>query len=94
MLELREAAEWYENERGGLGAELIEEFEQTLDEALEHLEIGAVVAMTSGGEAIRRFRLGRFSRYAIYLVRSDDIPTVIAFEHASRRPAYWLQRLQ
>ena len=44
VIELREAAEWYEGEREGLGAELIEEFERTLDGALQDLALSAPVA--------------------------------------------------
>ena len=94
IIELREAAEWYEDEREGLGAELVEEFERTLDGALRDLEIGAVVARTAGGKPVRRFRLKRFYRYAIYVVMFEDLPTVVAFERASRRPEYWLHRAE
>lgn len=91
--ELRAAAEWYENEGEGLGAALVEEFERALDDALRNLEIGAVVGRAKGGEAIRRYRLRRFTRYAVYVVVLDETLTVVAFEHASRRPGYWLRRI-
>jgi len=94
LVELREAAEWYEEQRPGLGGDLVEEFETTLDEALCNLERGPVVARTSGGRAIRRFRLKRFARYAVYLLEVDDVVHVVAFEHSSREPGYWRDRLK
>ena len=94
LIELREAAEWYEEQREGLGGELVDEFERTLEDALGRLETSAAIAKTSGGLPIRQFRLDRFSRYAIYLVVFDDVPVVVAFEHASREPGYWRNRLK
>jgi hypothetical protein len=94
LIELREAAEWYEEQREGLGGDLIDEFERTLEDALGRLETSVAIATTSGGLLIRRFRLERFSRYAIYVVVFDDVPVVVAFEHASREPGYWRDRLK
>jgi hypothetical protein len=94
LIELREAAEWYEEQREGLGGDLIDEFEQTLEDALGRLKTSAAIAKTAGGLPIRRFRLERFSRYAIYIVIFDDLPVVVAFEHASRKPGYWRDRVK
>jgi hypothetical protein len=93
LIELREAAEWYEEQREGLGGELVDEFERTLEDALGRLETSAAITKTSGGSVIRRFRLERFSRYAIYLGVIDDVPVVVAFEHSGREPGYWRRRL-
>lgn len=62
LIELRAAAEWYEEQREGLGGELVEEFERTLEDALTGLDRSAVVAETGRGLEIRRFRLERFRR--------------------------------
>lgn len=94
LLELRDAAEWYEEQREGLGGDLVDELEQTLEEALKDPELSAAVATTAGGLPVRRFGLPRFSRYAIYLVVFDGVPEVVAFEHASREPGYWRDRLK
>jgi hypothetical protein len=88
LLELRAAAEWYEEQRQGLGGERVDEFERTVDEALENLERSAPVATTRGGLPIRRFRLARFARYAIYVAVFEGVPHVVAFEHGSREPGY------
>lgn len=65
LFELREAAQWYEDQREGLGGELVDEFERTLEDALGRLGTSTAIAETSRGLAIRRFRLKRLSRYAI-----------------------------
>lgn len=93
LIELTEAAEWYEEQRPGLGGELIDEFERTLAHAADSPGTSAVVATTCSGLGVRRFRLRRFSRYAIYLVVMQGLPVVVAFEHSSRKPGYWRDRL-
>lgn len=94
LLELREAAEWYDEQRPGLGQELVAEFQRTLEEALGRLETSAPVTRTAAGREVRRFRLKRFSRYALYLVVVEETPIVLAFEHGSRRPGYWRERIE
>jgi hypothetical protein len=55
---------------------------------------GALAGKTPGGSEIRRFRLRRFSRYAILMADIHGVPTVLAFEHSSRRPGYWRERIE
>ncbi|MBI2895553.1 MAG: hypothetical protein HYY06_18495 [Deltaproteobacteria bacterium] len=93
LAELDEAAVWYEEQRAGLGAALIAEYRDRLALALEMPKSGSPAGATPGGSEIRRFRLERFSRYAILLATIRGIPTVLAFEHSSRRPGYWRVRL-
>ena len=49
---------------------------------------------TPGGNEIRRFRLYKFKRYALVMATIDGVPTVLAFQHSSRRPGYWRDRLK
>lgn len=92
--ELEEATTWYEEQRKGLGLELLAEFRERLAWALEMPTTGAPAGYTPGGSQIRRFRLRRFKRYAILLATIHGTPTVLAFEHSSRRPWYWRDRLK
>lgn len=94
LAELDAAAFWYEDQREGLGLELVSEYEKRLDLALRMPHVGTLAGATSRGNDIRRFRLERFTRYAILMATIDDIPTVLAFEHSSRRPGYWRDRLK
>ncbi len=93
--ELAEAAAWYEREAApGLGADLIAEYETRLAMGLERPGAGTIVATTSAGAPVRRYRLKRFKRYAILMVEIDGHPTVLAFECSSRKPGYWHDRLK
>jgi hypothetical protein len=77
-----------------LGVELVAEFRERLAAALEMPATGALAGHTPGGKEIRRFRLQRFKRYAILLATIRGMPTVLAFEHSSRRSGYWRDRLK
>jgi plasmid stabilization system protein ParE len=92
--EIAEAASWYEREAApGLGADLITEYETRLETALELPGAGTVVATTTAGTAVRRYRLKRFNRYSILMAEIDGRPTVLAFECSSRKPGTWRDRL-
>lgn len=92
--DLDAAAVWYEEQRQGLGLELVAEFRERLAFALENPGLGTPRGHTPGGNEIRRFRLSKFKRYAIVMATIDEVPTVLAFEHSSRRPGYWRDRLK
>jgi hypothetical protein len=55
--------------------------------------VGSIVRVLATGDALRRYRLRRFYRYAILMVVIDGMPTVVAFEHGKRKPEYWRARL-
>lgn len=94
LAELDEAASWYEEQRAGLGGELLDEYRGRLAAALKVPAAGSVVATTPHGTVIRRFRLVRFKHYAIVMAAVKGLPTVIAFEHSSRSPKYWRGRVR
>ncbi len=94
LTDLEEAAAWHEDQRPGLGAELFDEFDSCIAGAIESLGAGSLSGTTANGNEIRRYRLRRFRRYAILMAVIDEIPTVIAFEHSSRRPRYWRNRVK
>jgi len=94
LAELDEASTWYEEHEEGLGLDLVGEYRERLAFALKMPQAGALAGSTPGGAEIRRFRLKRFGRYALLLALIDDVPTVLAFEHSSRRPGYWRERLK
>jgi toxin ParE1/3/4 len=94
LTDLEEAGAWYEHQRPGLGAELFDEFDSCIAGAIETPGTGSLSGTTANGNEIRRYRLRRFRRYADLLSVIDGIPTVIAFEHSSRRPRYWKDRVK
>ena len=94
LIDLEEAAAWYEDQRPGLGAELLDELESCIATAIEAPDLGLLSGTTANGNEIRRYRLRRFRRYAILMSIIDGLPTVVAFEHSSRRPRYWKERVK
>lgn len=94
LTDLEEAAEWYEDQRPGLGAELLDDFDACIASAIENLGMGSRSGTTGSGNVIRRYRLGRFRRYAILMAVINEMPTIVAFEHSSRRPRFWKDRLK
>jgi toxin ParE1/3/4 len=92
--DLDAAAAWYEQQLEGLGLELLQEFRQRLALALEAPGAGMLTGHTPDGSEIRRYRLRKFKRYAILMATIRETPTILAFEHSSRRPGYWRARLR
>jgi len=90
--EAAEAAEWYENERPGLGAD----FARAIDAALDLLEQDIAPLTSAPGIAglrgVKRLLLRRFPYAVIVRERGTEI-VVIAFAHHARRPGYWRGRL-
>ncbi len=93
LAELEEATIWYENQEQGLGLELLNDYRDCLDQALTTRGLGSFVGSIQDGTTVRRYRLNRFDRYAIIMTTIQRTPTVIAFEHSSRKPKYWTERI-
>jgi len=85
--EMREAADFYDLERPGLGAEFLDAVEGTMRRVIEHPESSPTVL----GQ-VRRCRVTRFPYSVVFSVRGGGI-FVSAIAHHSRRPFYWQSRL-
>jgi len=90
--ELDEAAERYEAERPGLGADLIDEYERKLAQALRFPESGPRLPMFQAKHDVRQFVFARFP-FTLVMATVVETPTVIAVAHQRRRPGYWRGRL-
>jgi toxin ParE1/3/4 len=88
--ELAAAAEWYEQERQGLGDDLLVEADRVLSAIAES---PATWPFVSGSSAVRCFLFTRFP-YVAYFVVQNELVLVMAFGHTSRRPGYWRSRLK
>ena len=88
--ELSDAAVWYENERVGLGADLLAEAARALKKITANPTTWPLVPRS---HVVRRFPLARFP-YVVYYTVDDDLVRVFAFGHTSRRPGYWRDRLE
>jgi len=86
--ELREAVNWYNNERAGLGDDLQVEVDRALDRICDW-----PCASTLLNKRVRLCMTGRFPYGLVYVIREDEI-LVLAFGHLHRRPGYWKNRLK
>ena len=86
-LEMREAADYYDAQRTGLGSEFLDAIEAAMLQIIEHPE-SAPVSM----QPVRKHEVERFPFSVMYSVRDGDI-FVSAVAHHSRRPYYWKDRL-
>ena len=85
--DLREAADFYDLERLGLGAEFLDEVEQTMRRVIEYPESSPVVL-----GRVRKCAIPRFPYTIVYSARVGGV-YVSAVAHNSRRPFYWRDRL-
>jgi toxin ParE1/3/4 len=90
--ELDAAVEWYEQERAGLGAELLDGVEEALRNVAEHPTPGTRVAAHLPEHLRRLLLLERFHYALIVDVRASR-RLVLAVAHLRRRPHYWRKRL-
>jgi len=89
--ELIEAAAWYELEVPGLGAQLIDTFEQATSRLSEPNPPLVPVVGKAAKLGAKRLVLQRFPFSLVAIANSQTI-TVVAFAHHSRKPAYWRER--
>lgn len=88
--ELAAAADWYEQERAGLGDDLLAEADRVLSAIAESPTPWPFV---SGSRIVRSFLFTRFPSVAYFVIQNDPL-LVMAFGHSSRRPGYWRGRLK
>lgn len=91
--ELREAAIWYEHERNGVGERLLADVDALVQRVAMFPEAGARMPGVATELSVRRVLLRRYPYYVAYVETATDI-RVVAVAHTSRRPGYWLDRLE
>jgi toxin ParE1/3/4 len=84
--ELTSTIEYYEEKSEGLGADFLDEIEDTIAQALAHPDSGFLLTNQD-----RRLLLDRFPYEIIYEV-SGNIITINAVKHLRRKPGYWKSR--
>jgi toxin ParE1/3/4 len=90
--ELEQAAIWYENEAQGLGARFIDTFENALTLLKEDYSPLIPLDGEAGSRGAKRIILHRFPFSLIVLPQKHEM-IILALAHHSRKPAYWLDRL-
>jgi len=87
LREIREARDFYDLERAGLGDEFIDEIERVMALIVAHPESSPVVL-----KGVRKRVVSRFRYSIVYSVRDGSV-YVSALAHNSRRPFYWQGRV-
>jgi toxin ParE1/3/4 len=86
--ELADAADYYEDQRSGLGRR----FRDELDAHLGWIAQNAEVPRLRRG-SYRRVNMRVFPYYIAYVLRGDVL-WVVAVAHGQRKPEYWIKREQ
>ncbi len=84
--ELQDAASWYDERVGGLGARFISAIRQRANEILESPQRWPKIRGT------RRVLVGAYPYAIIYREVSDEEIEIVAIAHLKRRQGYWAQR--
>jgi toxin ParE1/3/4 len=87
--EYREAVEYYDNQREGLGDLLVDQLEDSIEKICRNPETWPKWPKS---QSIRRFRLEKFPYSIVYKYKNDFV-TVFAIMHLNRKPNYWRKRL-
>lgn len=85
--ELDGAVSYYEDQKLGLGLDLLAEVEQTLGKIQQNPNLGAVYKVT----ALRRYAIQRFP-FLVFYADLEEFIWVVAIAHRKRRPDYWKRR--
>jgi toxin ParE1/3/4 len=93
IAELSSSALWYDDQRRGLGHDLINEAWEVIGRIRATPESFGRFEFYSGRDEVRRARLSRFPYSVIFLVEPQCI-RILAFAPHKRRPLYWLNRLR
>ena len=87
------AADWYNDQRNGLGAEFLNALESLLASIEFAPESFSRLEDYSGARHFRQGLLKRFPYKVIFQILPDGILVGIAVAHTSRHPDYWRKRM-
>lgn len=85
--EVRQAKEFLEDQREGLGSEFKEEFASLCQRIQKQPTSFKIV-----DDDVRRAVMDRF-KYNVYFVADDETVTILVVAHQHRDPSYWAQRV-
>lgn len=85
--ELDAAIGYYEEQKIGLGLELLSDVEEVLGNIQQNPKLGTLYKI----EGIRRYGVKRFP-YLIFYTELEEIIWIIAIAHGKRKPNYWRER--
>jgi plasmid stabilization system protein ParE len=88
LVELRDAADYYEAQVSGLGADFISEVESCIGRIVRYPEAWSLI-----NENFRHCHLRRFPHAVIYTVEKDSSILIVSVFHQSRKPLSWKRNL-
>jgi hypothetical protein len=91
--EADKAAAWYDSKQAGVGAEFLQAFAQVIGEIEADPQRFPKHELVELQEDVRRANCGKYPYLVVYEL-VGDVPVILAVMHKSRRPDYWLNRLQ
>ena len=86
--ELADAVRWYEAQRPGLGGDLYDAVNGTIESITRQPELGST---DYADRLSRRVLISRFPYHVVYRLEADAI-IILAIAHMKRRPGYWKHR--
>jgi plasmid stabilization system protein ParE len=89
--EYRDAAQWYERRRTGLGVDFLDAVDAAISLIADLPRTGARVPRLPVELAVRRLAVKRFPYHVVYLETPSDI-RILAVAHDRRKPGYWKTR--
>jgi hypothetical protein len=92
LAELSDAAIWYDDQRAGLGARLLDEAARVVATIESRPRSFQRLDVPSNDLTVRRALLAHFPFAAVFVELRDEW-RILAFAHLKRDPGYWLQRL-
>ena len=87
--DLTEAVRWYERQRAGLGAEVLDAVSAAIDHLRRYPESASP---RPSRPAVRQMFVSRFPYRLVYQIRNHEV-RIVAVAHTSRHPDYWRHRL-
>ena len=86
--EMNEAALFYDGQSSGLGQNLLDDIQQSINRLRAYPQLGAEIET-----GLRRLLLHRFPFSLIYVVDRREI-LIVSVAHHGRQPGYWRSRVE
>lgn len=90
--ELIAAGSWYEQQQAGLGLRFLNNAQAAIQNAADDPLLCSRLETYTGDREVRRCPVGPFSYVMIFESVGESL-LVLAIAHMSRRPNYWLPRI-
>lgn len=86
LSEFDNAANWYDQQRPGLGAEFVQAVDSAIQRLIVHPETWSTI-----DDRFRRCPVENFPYDVVFVIR-DEVILIFAIAHHRRKPDYWSDR--